>query len=368
MPRMLEHQRGKMTIMDKRIEQIFQLAAIAVLVIGCLMVLKPFIAALLSAAILCFSTWPIYEWLERKLNGKSWLAALIMTLVLVLVLVLPLVAVAVSYADEIPHFVEVVRDMFADGLPGPPSWVASIPLVGESLDAAWRELVGDRAKVAEILKRLLQPAREALVHVGFLIGEGALQFSLIAFVSYFFYRDGAALANGLRGALNRVAGDLTERLLGIVGGTITGVVLGIVGTGLAQGVAALIGFVIAGIPGALMLGFFTCFLSIVPAGPALLWVGATAWLVFQEREGWAVFMAIWGIFVISGIDNIVKPLLISRGSSLPFVLVFLGVLGGVLTFGFVGIFIGPVLLAVGFNLVRSWSELKSQERPATPAS
>jgi len=349
-----------MTVMEKRFEQIIQVAAIAVLVIGCLMVLRPFLAAILSAAILCFSTWPVYEWLERKLMGRSWLAALVMTLLLLLVLVLPLVAVALTYADEIPFLVELVREMLADGLPNPPSWVASIPLVGESLDAAWRELAGNRAKLAEALKRLLQPAREVLVYVGILIGEGALQFTLIAFISYFFYRDGAALANALRSALSRVAGDLSERLLEIVGGTINGVVYGIVGTGIAQGVAALVGFLIAGVPGALMLSFITCFLSIVPAGPALLWVGATVWLAFEDRAGWAIFMAIWGFFVISGIDNIVKPLLISRGSSLPFVLVLLGVFGGVLAFGFVGIFLGPVLLAIGFNLARSWTQARAQ--------
>ena len=340
---------------EKRIEQIIQIAAIALLVAGCLLVLKPFIAAIISAAILCFSTWPVYEWLERRFRGRSWLAALVMTLLLVLVLVLPLVAVALTYADEIPHLVEIGRETLAEGLPGPPSWVSSIPLVGESLDTAWRDLAGNRAKLAEMLKRLLAPARTLLVQLGILIGEGALQFTLIAFVGYFFYRDGAALVMALRNALNRVAGNLTGRLLDIVGGTINGVVYGIVGTGIAQGIAALIGFLIAGVPGAAMLAFFTCFLSIVPAGPALLWLGAAAWLVAQDQAGWAVFMALWGFFVISGIDNVVKPLLISRGSSLPFALVLLGVLGGVLAFGFVGIFLGPVLLAVGFNLVRSWT-------------
>lgn len=352
---------------EKRIEQIIQIAAIVVLVVGSLMVLRPFLAAILSAAILCFSTWPVYEWLERNLKGQRWLAALAMTLLLVLVLVLPLVMVALTYADEVPHVIELVRETLAEGLPGPPSWVASIPLVGEPLDSSWSELAGNRTKLAEFLKRLLQPAREALVYVSILIGEGVLQFTLIAFVGYFFYRDGAALGRALRNALIRVAGELADRLLEIAGGTINGVVYGIVGTGIAQGVAAVIGFLIAGVPGALMLGFFTCFLSIVPAGPALIWVVATAWLAYQDRPGWAVFMAIWGFFVISGIDNVVKPLLISRGSSLPFVLVLLGVLGGVLAFGFVGVFLGPVLLAVGFNLVRRWTERSSQELPAPPS-
>jgi predicted PurR-regulated permease PerM len=113
-----------------------------------------------------------------------------------------------------------------------------------------------------------------------------------------------------------------------------------------------------------MLGFLTCFLSMVPAGPPLIWLSATAWLVAQDRPGWAVFMAVWGLLVISGIDNIVKPLLISRGSSMPFALVLLGVLGGVLAFGFVGIFLGPVLLAVGFNLGRNWTQARAQTSPA----
>jgi predicted PurR-regulated permease PerM len=327
--------------------------------VGCLLVLKPFLGAILAAAILSFSTWPVYSLIERGVGGRSWLAALAMTLLLVLVLVLPLVAVALTYGDEVPHLVEVVREALAAGLPGPPSWVASIPLVGESLDAGWRELAGSRDKLAEALKRLAQPAREVLVRLGILIGEGALQFTLIAFVSYFFYRDGAALAEALRNALNRVAGEMTGRLLSIVGGTINGVVYGIVGTGIAQAVAAVIGYLIAGIPGALMLGFLTFFLSLVPAGPAVIWVAAAAWLVYEDRMGWGVFLALWGFFVISGIDNVVKPLIISRGASLPFALVLLGVLGGVLAFGFVGIFLGPVLLAVGFNLARGWTEARA---------
>jgi len=344
-----------MAVTEKRVEQIIQIVAIVVLVIGCFMVLRPFLAAILSAAILCFSTWPVYEWLERKLGGRNWLAALVMTLLMALVLVLPLIAITLSYADEIPQLAERVREMLGQGLPEPPSWVSSIPLVGEQIDTAWRDLAGNREKLAEMLKRLLQPARQVLVYSGFLIGEGAAQFTLIAFVSYFFYRDGAALVRALRNALNRLAGDQTGRLLEIVGGTINGVVYGIVGTGIAQGIAALVGFLIAGVPGAPMLAFVTCFLSIIPAGPVLIWLGATAWLVAIDQAGWAIFMALWGFFVISGIDNIVKPLLISRGSSLPFALVLLGVLGGVLAFGFVGIFLGPTLLAVGFNLIRSWT-------------
>jgi predicted PurR-regulated permease PerM len=349
--------------MDKRIEQIVQVAAIVLLTVGCLVVLKPFLGALLASAILCFSTWPIYRYIENKVGGRGWLAALIMTLLILFVLVVPLALIALSFRDDVPQLIENVRVALAHGIPAPPDWVRSLPLFGGQIDAAWRDLSNSPATLAETLKQFSQPAREVLVRTGLIIAEGVLQFTIIAFIGYFFYRDGAVLVQALRNALNRVAGDLTERLLGIIGGTITGVVYGIVGTGLAQGIVALIGFAIAGVPGAIMLASLTFILSIVPAGPPLIWVGATAWLGYHDQPGWAIFMAIWGFFVISGIDNIVKPILISRGASLPFVLVLLGVFGGILAFGFVGIFLGPTLLAVGFNLVKRWTEARAGIAP-----
>jgi predicted PurR-regulated permease PerM len=351
---------------ERRIEQIVQIAAVVLLALGCLVVLLPFLGAVLAAAILCFSTWPIYSYVEGKVGGRRWLAALFMTLLIIVVLVLPLTLIALTLRDDVPHLVENLREMFETGLPQPPSWVKSIPLFGEQLDAGWRDLAEGREKLGAALKRFAAPARQALVATGLIIAEGALQFVLIAFIAYFFYRDGLVLVVALRNAMSRIAGDLTERLLGVIGGTITGVVYGIVGTGLAQALAALIGFWIAGVPGAFMLASLVFILSIVPAGPPLIWIGATVWLVYTDQPGWAVFMALWGFFIVSGIDNVVKPLLISRGASLPFVLVLLGVLGGVLAWGFVGIFLGPTLLAVGFNLARRWTERRAG--PLPPAS
>jgi len=352
--------------METKHAQIIRITAIVLLVIGCLVVLIPFLTGILSAAILCFSTWPVYTFLERRMGGHRTLAALSMTLLVVVVLVLPLALIAAAYADTIPDLVDSVREVIELGLPFPPTWVASIPLAGEWLDANWREIAGSKAQLIDALKRWTVPAREGLVRSGLIIGEGVLQLTLIAFVGFFFYRDGRPLIQALRTALSQVAGRLGGELLDVVGGTINAVVYGIIGTGIAQALAALIGFIIAGVPGALMLAFLTFFLSIIPAGPALLWIGATIWLFFDDRPGWAVFMAIWGFFVISGIDNIVKPILISRGASLPFALVLLGVFGGVLAFGFVGIFLGPTLLAVGFNLARQWTAAASASQSPGP--
>jgi predicted PurR-regulated permease PerM len=353
-------------VSEKRIEQVIQATAMVLLAIGCLVVLKPFLGAILAAAILCYSTWPIYRFILERVGGRAWLASLIMTLLILLVLVVPLALIALSFRDDVPQLMEHLRDTLSHGLPAPPEWVAGLPLVGEYLDATWRELAESPAKLSEMLKRFSVPAREVLVQTGLVIAEGVLQFTLIAFISYFFYCDGVALVTSLRNGLNRVAGHLSGHLLGIVGGTITGVVYGIVGTGLAQGVVALIGFFVAGVPGAFMLASLVFLLSIVPAGPPLIWVGATVWLVNNDQAGWATFMALWGFFVISGIDNVVKPLLISRGASLPFVLVLLGVFGGILAFGFVGVFLGPTLLAVGFNLVRSWTAARAEPAADQP--
>ena len=132
-----------------------------------------------------------------------------------------------------------------------------------------------------------------------------------------------------------------------------GVVYGILGTALAQGVVAGIGFLIAGVPGAALLGLLTFFLSVVPVGPPMIWIPAAIWLFVQGSTGWAIFLGLWGVFVVSMVDNVLKPMIISHGSHLPFMLVLLGVLGGVAAFGFVGIFLGPTLLAVGYRMVKT---------------
>jgi predicted PurR-regulated permease PerM len=341
--------------LEKRVEQVAQVAAITVLVVGCLLVLQPFVTALLSAAIVCFSTWPAYQWMERQLGGRRWLAALVMTLSLIVIVVLPIALLALTIADSVAPAVDKLREFFAAGLPGPPDWLVSIPLLGDSLDSGWRELTASKAVLNETLKNFVQPVREGLLQFGLILGEGALQMTLAAFIGYFFYRDGEALVAAARVGAGRIAGQLMPELFQTVGGTIKGVVYGLLGTAIAQGVVAAIGFMIAGVPAPVLLGTATFFLSLLPIGPPLIWGGAAAWLAYQGQLGWAMFMAVYGLVAISGIDNVVKPLLISRGSSLPFVLVFLGVFGGVIAFGFVGIFLGPTLLAVGLALAQRWT-------------
>ena len=343
------------------------IAALVLLIVGCLTVLYPFLAALLWAAILVSVTWPAFMRLDRVLGGRRNLAATAMTLAVAVVLIAPFAAVAVGLADNAAQLSEAAGGILGRGLPDAPGWLARIPLVGDSLQGYWQGLAHDGDRLTEELKRLLPSAQGALLAVSKTFGQGLLQLVLSVFIAFFLFRDGEAVEHRLAAVVSMLAGERGKRLLIIARGTVTGVVYGILGTALAQGVLAGIGFAIAGVPGALLLGLATFFLSVVPVGPPLIWVGAAFWLFQQGDLGWAIFVALWGFFVVSMVDNIIKPLIISRGSSLPFALVVLGVLGGVVAFGLIGVFLGPVLLAVGYCLLNEWSSSliapKSDEKP-----
>ena len=175
-------------------------------------------------------------------------------------------------------------------------------------------------------------------------------------IAFFFFRDGDAIMARLRGAVSRISPSRGLHMLGVAGATTRAVVYGILGTALAQGVLMAIGLYIVGIKAAPLLGLVTFFLSPVPVGPPLVWIPVGLWLIFSQGETmWGIFMLLWGTFVVSSVDNVLKPMIISHGSDLPFILVMLGVFGGVIAFGFIGVFLGPVLLALAFALVKEWA-------------
>jgi len=352
---------------EQRLHQNVQLAAVVVILVGSYLVLNPFIPAILFAAVVCSATWPLYERLRKALWGRSGLAALVMTLLLIALLIGPSVWLTLSLADNVTAIVEAGKAALESGPIQPPAWLRNIPAVGEMLADYWQRLIADSESLTSQLRGVLEPARDFLVDAGKTVGQGLLQLALAMFIGFFFYRDGEALALALRKGLDRLAGGLGHGLLRTIHDTMIGVVHGIFGTALAQAVVAVVGFLIAGVPLPFLLAVATFFLSIVPVGPPLVWGAATLWLVFQGKIGWAVFMALWGLLAISSIDNFVKPYLISRSSDLPILLIVLGVFGGVVAFGFIGVFIGPPVLAVGLTLVRLWIA-RSIEDTRTPGA
>jgi predicted PurR-regulated permease PerM len=323
------------------------------ILIGCLLVLRPFVSALLWAVVLCFSTWPVYRRLLHLLRDRRTLAALLTTLALILVVLLPFVIIGAAVSDDVRDLTSAVQQWTDTGPPPPPSWLGRVPLVGERAVAYWQNLTTDTAALLHEARRLIVPASSLLVKVGKLLVSGLLELTLSILIAFFLFRDGESVAEQLGVMTERIAGERGRRLLTLSGNTVRGVVYGILGTALVQAVMAGVGYMIAGVPGAGMLALLTFFLSVVPIGPPLIWVPAALWLFHEGSMAWGVFMLVWGLGV-SSIDNLVKPWFISHGSDMPFLLIFLGVLGGALTFGFIGVFLGPTLLAVGYRLVTEW--------------
>ena len=332
------------------------MTVLAVLVAGCYLVLQPFLTAVIWAIVLCCTTWPVFVRLQRVMGGRVTWPALILTLVVSLVLLAPFVIVGISLAENANQLITQGKKLINEGPPDPPAWVVQLPLIGERAQAYWASIAHDSASFLADLNQYIQPLQAFALSSGGSVAHGVLQLTLSILIAFFFYRDGEAMSQRLTAGVGRIAGERGRHLIGVAVLTMRGVVYGILGTAIAQGVLAAIGFWMAGVPAAPLLGLLTFFLSPVPVGPPLVWAPAAFWLFTQGQTGWGVLMLIWGVAVVSSVDNVIKPLIISHGSNLPFVLVLLGVLGGVIAFGFIGVFLGPTLLAIGFALIQDWSE------------
>ena len=337
-------------------------AAVFLLALGCYFVLRPFIGAMLFAAVLCFSTWPLFVWTKARVGNRDWLAALLLVLVMIVAIALPVALAAQSMIVHSPELVEKLRDFIDERRDlDLPEFVVNLPLIGSSLNDYWHMLMRGSEELVTLAKRFADPAKALLVGIGSGVGNGLVQVLLAIFVAYFFYRDGERVRGMLYEGMVRLAGkEHGERILRIAQNAVRGVVYGLLGTALAQGIVAFIGFVIAGVPGAVVLGAITFILSLVPMGPVLVWGSAAAWLYFTGSPGWAVFMLVWGAAVISSVDNFVKPILMSRAGGLSMLLVVLGVFGGAVAFGFIGLFVGPALLAIGWSIMKVWIEDPAQ--------
>ena len=334
-------------------KQLAQISLVTLLILGCLLVIYPFLAAVLFAAVVCITTWPAYARLHRGLGERNTLAALAMTLILIVGMLAPTILLTLSLGDSVHDLVEQFGPRLVNGFGTLPDWLARLP-AGQQLADYWKDLVGDREALMHLLQRAYEPARRVAFSTIALAGQGVLQLALVIFIGFFLYRDGLVIVGLLKSAAHRLGGTLGVEMLHLSRSTVTGVMVGIVGTALAQALVALVGFAIAGVPGAILLGMATFFLSMIPVGPPLIWGGAAFWLYSQGETGWAIFMALYGLLVISSVDNFVKPILISRTASLPILLIALGVFGGILAFGFIGIFLGPTLLALAHTLFLRW--------------
>jgi predicted PurR-regulated permease PerM len=368
---------------SNRFETTLGILFLFLLLIGCFLVAQPFLTSLMWAAIFCFAIWPIQERLVQAVHGRRALAALITTLLIALIVVAPFAMIGFNLPDDVRSLSAATRQWIIEGPPAPPAWVGRVPVVGNSVRQYWEEIateIGDlgrkisqdssddqsleiavtqpstapsESRLVTAGRRLLSWARVWFISALLAVGHGIVEVTLSVLFTFFLLRDGHFAAERLRSSISRIAGERGQHLLDVAGGTVRGVVYGILGTAVAQGLLAGIGFLIAGIPGAPLLGLLTAFLSFLPVGPPLIWIPASLWLFHGGYGGWGIFMICWGILV-SSVDNVIKPWLISQGSAMPFILIFMGVLGGALAFGIIGVFIGPTIIAVVYRILQDW--------------
>ena len=353
--------------MTDRFEQYARVAAVVLLAVGCFLVIQPFLGAIIFAGILCFSTWPLFLKLRERLGGRSWLASLVAVTLLMIGLALPIALAAQSMVVHSSEAVDAFRG-FLDrkGSFELPAFVRNIPALGPWLDEYVRGILASSGSdLAAYARQFLDPLRGMLLTFGKAAGQGLVQVLIAIFVAYFFYREGDRIRRLVMEGVVRLAGaEKGVVLISTAQAAVKGVVYGLIGTAIVQGAVAFLGFWIAGVPGAFILGALTFILSLVPMGPVIIWGGAAAWLYYHGEQGWALFMVIYGVAVISSVDNFVKPILMSRAGNLSMLLVVLGVFGGAIAFGFIGLFVGPALLAVAWSLMKAWLEVQQREHEA----
>lgn len=336
------------------------------LLFGCYLVLRPFMTAILFAIVIAVSTWPSYQWLWRRLGHRSTLASLLSCTLVVLVIMAPSALLTASLVDAVVWVAgQVQQGLQRGGVQTPPEWMLRIPRVGVHIADYWQRLFTDEGELLAAVKQVLAPVRGVALSAGRALGSGLFQIVLSIFLLFFIYRDGSRLRDMVVATARHVGGHGSIQLLETAQQTVVGVMIGAIGTALAQSMVAMLGFAVAGVPGAFVLGALTFVLSLVPVGPPLIWIGASIWLFREGDTGWGIFMLVYGFFGISSIDNLIKPLLISRTTRLSFAMTLLGVMGGVLAFGFMGVFIGPTLLAVVASLAGSWVERNAAQSADT---
>jgi predicted PurR-regulated permease PerM len=322
--------------------------------VASLWILRPFIAAAIWATMIVVATWPVLLWFEARLWRRRWLAIAAMSGVLLLLFAVPLalaIGTIVLNADEI---VVLLKSVAGFRMPTAPAWIAHLPFIGSKLALLWQQVAA--SGVEGLLARVM-PYAGGLAH--WLVAEAGnvgmlfLQLLLTLALTVWMYVSGEGAALQVVRFGHRLAGERGENAVRLAAQAIRGVALGVVVTAVVQAALGGIGLAVAGIPFAGLLTAVIAFLCIAQVGPSPVLVPAVLWLFWNGQPAWGTFLLVWSIIVVT-IDNVLRPVLIKRGVDLPLLLVFAGVVGGLLAFGLVGVFVGPVVLAVAFTLLQAW--------------
>lgn len=349
----------------RRLQLAVGLGAATLLVVGAYVVLSPFLVPIAWAAILAYATWPVYCRVLAAVGGRDLWAAVVMTLLVILAVALPVAALSVTLADDVAALFQTLR-AWGEQPPPLPAWAAGLPLIGPSL-AGWDATL--RANPGALPRLLVQRApqwSQALLAAAGGIGQNLAKLGFTLLTLFFLYRHGEDLLAQTHRVLDRLAGEPVQRRLAVVGVTVRAVCYGVLLTALVQGTLAGLGFWAAGVKGAVLLGGLTALLALVPFGPPLVWLPVALWVLATGAVWKGLVLLGWGALIVSGSDNVIRPYFIGGATQIPLLLVLFGVLGGMGAFGLLGLFVGPVILAVLLALWREWAG--APEPPGQPAS
>jgi predicted PurR-regulated permease PerM len=337
---------------------------IGILIASSFWVMRPFLMPLIWAAVIVVATWPVFEKLEARLGGRHGLAVAAMAAAMLLIIIVPITLAVVTIAGYVGDMPARVRSLATLSQSAPPDWVSGIPLAGKRIATRWRDLAALSAedRAAAIAPYVKTAAQWLLAKAGS-FGMTMLNFFLTVIIATIFYANGTTVRKGILAFARRLAGRRGEDVAILAAKAVRGVVLGVVLTALIQAGLGGAGLFLTGVPAATLLTAVALMLCLAQLGPFLVLVPAVIWLYYSGHPVAGTVLLV--ITLVAGtIDNVVRPLLIRKGADLPILLIFAGVIGGLIAFGVVGLFIGPVMLAVTYTLLKEWvASGTSEETP-----
>jgi predicted PurR-regulated permease PerM len=338
--------------------------AIGILIVACFLLLRPFLSSLLWAVMIVIATWPMMLKAQARLWNKRWLATAAMTGVLLLVLIVPVCFAVLTILDHTEDITGWAKSATTVKIPEPPSWLQKIPAIGQSATEHWQKIA---ATSPQELSKMLAPYATKVV--SWFVGQAGnfgllvLHFLLSVVIAAILYLHGETAAAGVLAFMRRLAGAQGESVAVLAAKAIRGVALGIVVTALVQSALGGLGLFFAGVPAAMLLTAVMLILCITQIGPGLVLVPAAIWLFWSGDHVTGVIFSVWTIFCCT-VDSFLRPVLIRKGADLPLLLILTGVFGGLISFGIIGLFIGPLILAVSYTLLRVWVTGNAGPEPA----
>lgn len=335
----------------------FAVLFMGLLIGGCLWILRPFVAPTIWATMVVVATWPLMLKLQARLGGRRWAAVVVMTLALMLLFMVPLVLAIGTIAvnvDVISGWIRVLTAWRPAEVP--PEWMTSLPVLGSLFQSLWEQAtaMGLRDLLPKVTPYAANVSKWVLTEAGSL-GGLVVQFLITVGIASVMYMVGEEYAGFLNRFARRLAGVQGTDALKLAGEAIRGVALGVGVTAIVQSVLGGLGLAVAGVPFAGLLTALMFMLCIAQLGPVPVLVPAALWLLWVDNTGWGVFLLVWS-GVLGTLDNIIRPVLIRMGADLSLLLIFVGVIGGLVAFGLVGLFVGPVVLAVALRLLKAWMD------------